>query len=281
MIYNYRNSINVDKSKYKEIQNFITRVERFVKNILPKMGNEVKAFLDVSELVGQGVTATLYIYGYRDMYADEYEFGRVNNEKDMRAQVGSIVKSTIGPYSLISASTYWNSKKKLGNKTLEIGPYVCVEFSGDAIYESVIESKSARLYANDAFDKLSYAFEEQFGIDLKKLSDEGKVITKLGLRVANDNTKALAFVKDYNFKRVPSVGAHSQDKPSDSETDFLLDNKEDIADCLNYLVSKANLKRTISFVNESSRKIIEAKEPLLSKEDEKTLEKTLLKIFAG
>lgn len=281
---NYQTSINVDKSKQKEIKGFTSKIDRFAKSILPKMGDDVKLYVDISEVVGMGVVVTLYIYGYNKMYDDEMEFDRLHNKKEMEKQVGSIVKTTIGEPSSINASTYWTAKKKLGNKSVEIGPYVEIEFYGDSIYENtqdISEGKVAKVLSNDYFGKLSYAFNKVFDESILKFLDvEGKVVDDIGLRISKDNKKALAFVDDYGFKKVNSVGLHSQDKPTEDEVDYSLSDKEQIAKCLNYISKVSGVKRLVSIKDDvSERKIIEAADVKLSKEDDKNLEKTLLRVF--
>lgn len=293
MIRNYRTSINIDKSQQDEIKRFINRVEKFAKGILPKMGDEVKLFMDISELVGRGVVATLYFYGFRDMYDDEYQFERLNTDRSMEGQIGSIVKSAIGNYDSIHASTYWTAKKQLGKKVQEIGPYVEIEYSGNHIYESIknlSESKAAKESKN-TLGKLNFALNRMLGdgVEVVSLSTNKKIIDSIGLRVNKDNKKALSFVNQFNFKKVNNVGGIN--RPGEDEEDFLLgvsfgfdsepEDRDDIARFIEYVEKKSGEHKIVSFVNEGNiRKVLEAKvESILSKEDAKALERTLLKAF--
>ena len=76
------------------------------------------------------------------MYDDQFDFERVNTKESMEKQVGGIVRSSIGNYDFISASTYWTAKKRFGkgNRAIETGPYVDVEFDEDTIYNLLDES---------------------------------------------------------------------------------------------------------------------------------------------
>ena len=119
---------NLSKERLKSCKKFLSKVDAFYKSILPKMDAKMKMGLDLSELVGEGIVANLYIWGYNDLVEDEYEFDRLYNKKDMCKQVGGIVKSSIGTYTDCFASDYWNSKIEINNKQIRVGPNVCVTF---------------------------------------------------------------------------------------------------------------------------------------------------------
>lgn len=141
-INNFREYINLPEYKQEEIQGFITKVEDFAKSMLPRMDEHIKAILDVSILVGRGASATICFYGYNEMYDDQFDFERVNTRESMERQVGGIVRSFIGEYDSIYASTFWTAKRRYGkgNSAIETGPYVEVEFYEDTIYKLLGES---------------------------------------------------------------------------------------------------------------------------------------------
>ena len=130
--YTFYNS-NLSAGQLREIKPFIAKVEKFAKFALPRMGEEIKLYCEVAAVVGESIVADLYIYGYNQMYEDQFEFERVNTKKSMADQVRGIVKAFIGGQPSVEASAYWRSRLHIAGKEKLIGPYVEVEYFGDAM----------------------------------------------------------------------------------------------------------------------------------------------------
>lgn len=137
--YPFTTNLSKDRQKSRSYKAFIKKVDSFYNSILPKMDLKMQMYLDISELVGKGIEATLYIWGWNLLCDDELEFDRLYNKTDMERQVGSIVKAAIGNYSNIYVSTYWKSKLNIKNKSQEVGPYVAITFSSE---DMLLEGKS-------------------------------------------------------------------------------------------------------------------------------------------
>ena len=164
--FNFSTNLSKERQSSKSYKSFMNKVNSFYVNILPKMDYRMSMYLDISELVGRGVTANLYIWGWNLICDDEWEFDRLYNKTDMEKQVGSIVKAALGNYSDIYVSTYWKSKLNIKNKSIETGPYVNITFSTeDMLFEAaygmdiktakrVLDSRIESLYElDDSADK--------------------------------------------------------------------------------------------------------------------------------
>ena len=125
---------NVDKSRLEDCSGFIKKLESFGK-LVPKMDKNFKMAVDVTEFVGRGLTFTIYIYGYREMYDDEYTFNGLHTAKDMEEHIRNIARSVLGPYQSLTADTYWDAKIEVGRKRMNVGPYVEIVYGGDYIYD--------------------------------------------------------------------------------------------------------------------------------------------------
>lgn len=147
---------NLSDYQLKEISKFLAKVEKFAKFALPKMGEEIKLYCEVANVVGQGIVLDLTIYGYNQLYDDQFEFLRVNDRNSMLQQAKGIFKAFLGPCTTIDASAYWRSKMEIAGRSKLIGPYVQAEYDEDAMglgVDNIQESRKRRVSGRSIISK--------------------------------------------------------------------------------------------------------------------------------